>query len=73
MEPVKCPSQSKACEQDLKEVLRMLRPAKTWPRVKRLLLMDPVSFRAASPSLPVAYAHIDDVKNNNDDFRVMMS
>ena len=33
----------------------MLRPARTCPRVNRLLLMDPVSFSAASPSLPVAY------------------
>ena len=38
----------------LKEGLRMLRPASTWPRVNRLLLMEPVSFRAASPSFPVA-------------------
>ena len=39
---------------DLKEVLRMLRPARTCPRVNRLLLMDPVSLSAASPSFPVA-------------------
>ena len=38
----------------LKEGLRMLRPASTCPNVKRLLLMEPVSFSAASPSFPVA-------------------
>lgn len=32
----------------------MLRPASTWPRVNRLLLMEPVSLSAASPSFPVA-------------------
>jgi len=43
----------KAVMADLKEVLRMLRPARTCPRVNRLLLMDPVSLNAASPSFPV--------------------
>ena len=33
--------------------MRILSPARTWPRVKRLLLMAPVSLRAASPSFPV--------------------
>jgi len=45
----------KAMMTDLKEVLRMLRPARTCPKVNRLLLMDPVSLNAASPSFPVAY------------------
>ena len=41
----------------------MLRPARTWPRVKRLRLMAPVSLRAASPSFPV------DCTNTRSNFR----
>ena len=35
----------------------MLRPAKTCPRVKRLLLIEPVSLKATSPSFPVDCTH----------------
>ena len=43
---------------DLREGLpRMLRPAKTCPRVKRLLLIEPVSLKATSPSFPVDCTH----------------
>ena len=53
----------------LKEGLRMLRPARTCPNVKRLLLMDPVSFSAASPSFPVACIQQCSVSNGQEDCR----
>ena len=36
---------------------RMLSPARTCPKVKRLLLMEPVSLKATSPSFPVDCTH----------------